>query len=149
VGPRAIADAAGVSTDTLRHYERMGLLPAAARTDAGYRRYRPSTIDRVRVIRRALAVGFSLRELASVLRRREHGEPPCRHVRALVGERLAELERRLSDLAALRDDMRVLIDAWDARLAQTAPGQRARLLDMLVSRPSLDRSRVKTIKSER
>jgi hypothetical protein len=66
-----------------------------------------------------------------------------------VGERLAELERRLSDLAALRDDMRVLIDAWDARLAQTAPGQRARLLDMLVSRPSLDRSRVKTIKSER
>ena len=68
VSPKALADATGVSTDTLRHYERLGLLPGVTRTRSGYRRYPPALVDRVRVIQRALVVGFSLRELASVLR---------------------------------------------------------------------------------
>jgi len=84
IGPRDVADAAGVSTDTLRHYERLGLLPKTARTSAGYRRYPPSVIGRVQLIQRALVVGFSLKDLASVLRQRESGEAPCRRVRALV-----------------------------------------------------------------
>src|SRR5262245_21124155 len=97
LGPRALADACGVSTDTLRHYERLGLLPRTTRTSAGYRRFPPDSVDRVLLIQRALTVGFSLRELAAVLERRDRGEPPCRRVRALVGERLAALERRLSE----------------------------------------------------
>ena len=131
LGPRAVANACGVSTDTLRHYERIGLLPRAARSAAGYRRFPPHTIDRVRLIQRALTIGFSLRELASVLERRERGEPPCRRGRALVGERLASLESRLSELSELRDEMRGLLREWDARLARTPGGQRARLLDVL------------------
>jgi DNA-binding transcriptional MerR regulator len=138
IGPRAVADATGVSTDTLRHYERLGLLPETVRTRAGYRRYHPGAIERVRLIQRALVVGFSLKDLAAVLRHRESGEPPCRRVRALVGERLDQLERRIEELAALRDEMRLLLHDWDDRLAATPPGQRARLLDMLMGRRVLD-----------
>jgi DNA-binding transcriptional MerR regulator len=135
LAPRALAEACGVSTDTLRHYERLGLLPRATRTKSGYRRYAPDAVERVRVIQRALAVGFSLRELAAVLERRERGEAPCRGVRTLVAERLATLETRLLELARLRDDMRLLLRDWDIRLAGTPQGQRARLLDVLAVRP--------------
>lgn len=135
LGPRALADACGVSTDTLRHYERLGLLPRTVRTSAGYRRFPPDSAERVLLIQRALTVGFSLRELAAVLERRERGEAPCRRVRALVGERLAALETRLSELTTLRDEMRGLVRDWDARLARTPDGQRARLLDVLAVRP--------------
>jgi DNA-binding transcriptional MerR regulator len=135
LGPRALADASGVSTDTLRHYERLGLLPNTGRTRAGYRRYPPDSLARVRLIQRALAIGFSLRDLASVLARRERGDAPCRHVRALVGQRLSELESRLVELTQLRDEMRSLLREWDARLARTPEGQRARLLDVLTVQP--------------
>jgi len=139
LGPRSVAVATHVSTDTLRNYERKGLLTGASRTPAGYRRYPPGTIERVRLIQRALAVGFSLKELSSVLGQRDRGAAPCRHVRALVGERLAALETRLDELAALRDDMRTIVSEWDVRLAQTPPGERARLLDMLAGFPRLER----------
>jgi len=139
IGPRAVSAATGVSTDTLRHYERLGLLPRTERTAAGYRRYDPAVTSRVRLIQRALVVGFSLKDLASVLRRRDTGEPPCRAVRALVGERLAALEERLEDLTTLRDEMRGVLKDWDARLAATPVGQRARLLDMLENRGLFER----------
>ena len=137
MSPKALADATGVSTDTLRHYERLGLLPGVTRTRSGYRRYPPSLVDRVRVIQRALVVGFSLRELAIVLRLRERGDPPCRRVRALVGERLRDVDRRVTELLALRADMRALLREWDVLLDTIPRGQPARLLDMLADRASL------------
>ena len=149
LGPREAARAAGVSPDTLRHYERLGLLPRTVRTRAGYRRYHPSAIERVRVIQRALVVGFSLRDLATILRQRETGEPPCYRVRTLVGERLSALERRLADLTVLRDALKVLLEDWDRRLAQTPTGQRARLLDMLDGRAGLDKPELSRAVSRR
>lgn len=141
LGPHALASLTRVSTDTLRHYERLGLLPGAERTPAGYRRYPPASVERVRLIQRALLIGFSLKELAAVLRQREHGAPPCRRVRTLVGDRLAALEARLLELTELRDEMRALVRDWDERLARTPDGQRARLLDMLAGRKPLERPR--------
>ncbi|HYN07069.1 MAG TPA: MerR family transcriptional regulator [Vicinamibacterales bacterium] len=140
IGPRALAQLTGVSTDTLRHYERLGLLPGTARTPAGYRRYSVEAADRVRLIQRALVVGFSLKELAQVLGACQKGSPPCGRVRSLVGARLDRLEARLKELIDLRDDLRTLLEDWDARLASTPAGQRARLLDMLDGRPALDRA---------
>jgi DNA-binding transcriptional MerR regulator len=139
IGPRALAEATGVSTDTLRHYERLGLLRGTERTRAGYRRYPPATVDRVRLIQRALIVGFSLKDLGSALGHREHGTAPCRSVRALMGERLQALEARLEELTTLRDEMQVIVREWDERLAATPDGQRARLLDMLAGRAALER----------
>jgi MerR family transcriptional regulator, copper efflux regulator len=138
LGPRELARVSRVSTDTLRHYERLGLLRGTTRTTSGYRRYPAHAVARVQVIQRALAVGFSLRELAAAFGQRERGGVPCQRVRLLVGERLAALEERLRDLTALRDEMRGLLQEWDARLAATPRGQRAQLLDMLVGYRTLD-----------
>jgi DNA-binding transcriptional MerR regulator len=128
-----VARIAGVSTDTLRHYERKGLL-ATFRSPNGYREYPPEAPDRVRLIRRALTVGFSLDELARLLAMRDRGRAPCRATRALAAEKLAAVEAQLRDLAALRDELRVLLEEWDERLAQTPEGQPARLLEQLASR---------------
>jgi MerR family transcriptional regulator, mercuric resistance operon regulatory protein len=130
--PAALAELTGVSTDTLRHYERKGLLARPPRTDAGHRRYPAAAADRVRLIQRALTIGFSLDELARVLRRRERGEAPCADVRALVGARRADLDRQIDELVALRRDLDALLADWDQRLAATPPGKQARLLQHIV-----------------
>ena len=126
-----IAQAAGVSADTLRFYERKGVLPPPARSAAGYRVYSPSAIERVRVIRRAMAVGFTLDELARVLGARDKGGVPCREVRAIAARKLEDIEQRLRELRAVKRDLQAALEDWDARLARTPSGQQARLLDSL------------------
>src|SRR5437763_12781612 len=83
-----LAREAGVSTDTLRHYERLGLLPKPRRTASGYRQYPPKTLDRVLLIRRALRVGFTLPELEKILRICDSGKAPCHQVQALAKAKL-------------------------------------------------------------
>jgi DNA-binding transcriptional MerR regulator len=129
-----LARLCGVSTDTLRHYERVGVLPRAPRNRSGYRQYPPAAEARVRMVRRALALGFSLAELARILRVRERGGAPCAEVRRLASGKLEELERRLADLAELRDDLRRLLAEWDTRLDATPAGMRAGLLETLGER---------------
>jgi DNA-binding transcriptional MerR regulator len=141
MGPRDVARATGVSTDTLRHYERKGLLPRATRTAAGYRRYPTATVERVLLIQRALVIGFSLADLKRVLATRDRGGAPCRSVRELVGHRLDALNVRIEELLALRDELSALLSNWDARLANTAPGQRAHLLETLGSTAVIERAR--------
>lgn len=135
-----LAQLTGVSTDTLRHYERKGVLGIPARSQGGYRLYPPEAVGRVRLVRRALAIGFTLHDLGAALSERERGGAPCRNVRALVAERLAELETRLRDLVELRDELRVLLRDWDLRLAGIPKGAQARLLDVLADRPAIDRA---------
>jgi len=126
-----LARLAGISVDTLRHYEQIGVLPAPARTEGNYRRYPAGAIDRVRLVRQALAIGFSLPELAKILRVREKGGAPCRQVRALLTEKLARVDREIADLHVLRDQLRSLVKDWDRRLAETPRDQPARLLETL------------------
>src|SRR5579864_2006270 len=83
-----LAKLAGVSTDTLRHYERVGVL-SARRSENGYREYSLDAIDRLRLIRSALAVGFTLTELGSIFEVRKRGGAPCHHVRDLAAGKLA------------------------------------------------------------
>jgi DNA-binding transcriptional MerR regulator len=130
-----LARRAGVSTDTLRHYERMSLLARPPRTAAGYRQYPASALDRVQLVRRALAVGFGLRELAVILRERDRGGAPCRAVRSLAESRLRQIERQLADLKAIRNRLRAVLADWDRRLASTPKGRPARLLESLADLP--------------
>jgi DNA-binding transcriptional MerR regulator len=139
LSPREVAQATGVSTDTLRHYERRGLIAPPLRTAAGYRRYAPEVVERVQLIQRALVVGFSLADLARVLRERDRGGAPCRSVRAMVGDRLEHLDRQLEELTTLRRELRGLLAQWDERLAVTPAGTQARLLDSFGGRSIIDR----------
>lgn len=123
-----VARIAGVSTDTLRHYERKGLL-TPRRSPNGYREYPPQTIERIRMIRRALAVGFTLDELTRIFTVRDRGGVPCREARALAATKLESIEAQILDMAALRDELHTLLLAWDERLAKTPEGEQARLLE--------------------
>lgn len=126
-----LARRAGVSADTLRHYERVGVLAKPARAANNYRLYPEAALARVLMVRRALAFGFSLAELALVLRERERGAPPCRKVRALAALKLATTEARIVELTRLRDGLRLLLENWDLRLEGTPSGAPALLLESL------------------
>ena len=142
-GPRDVAQATGVSTDTLRHYEREGLLRDVRRTAAGYRRYPPGTVERVLLIQRALVVGFSLDEVRQVLAVRDRGGAPCQAVRDLVADRVHGLARQIDELRALHAELHALAMEWDARLASTPKGTPARLLETLGSRSVIERTRLR------
>jgi DNA-binding transcriptional MerR regulator len=126
-----LSDAAGVSTDTLRHYERLGLLKKPPRTQGGYRAYPPESLDRVLLIRNALACGFTLKELASILRVRDAGGAPCRNVAALARDKLDQLSTQIAQLITLRDSLKHTVDEWDRRLANIPQHERANLLESL------------------
>jgi MerR family mercuric resistance operon transcriptional regulator len=133
------AKLAGVSTDTLRYYERQRLLPAP-RAANGYRRYPTGALARIRVIRSALAVGFTVEELTQILGARDHGLSPCQQVRHLAGSKLEALGSQIRELQHLRTALRKTIDDWDHQLAKTPSGGRAALLESLAAaRPSAAR----------
>jgi DNA-binding transcriptional MerR regulator len=131
-----LAAAAGVSQDTLRHYEKAGLLPAPKRLPNGYRAYPTEALGLVLLVQRGLAIGFSLDELGLFLKARRAGSPPCRKVHALAVERLADLERQIESLGRFRDEFRGILTEWESRLAGTPAGSPARLLESLTSLPA-------------
>ena len=128
-----LAKAAGVSTDTLRHYERKRVLARPRRAANGYRQYPPEALARVLLVRRALAVGFTLDDLARVLSVRDRGAAPCKDVRALAAAKLAEVEERLAQMTELRDELRATLKEWDGRLSKVPDGGRAGLLESLAA----------------
>jgi DNA-binding transcriptional MerR regulator len=122
---------AGVSADTVRYYERQGVLPRALRTDAGYRVYSDATVERIRLVKNAVGFGFAVKQVAAFLHACDEGQPPCRKVRQSGSELLAEMDRRLAEMTAARDHMRGILDEWDQTLASTPRGVPARLLSSL------------------
>ena len=138
-----LARLAGVSTDLLRHYERIRIVQPPHRAANGYRQYPAGTLNRVRVVRHALSMGFSLAELARIFAVRDRGGAPCRSVRALAEEKLRQTEQTLVELKALRGQLRSLLLDWDRRLAKTPVGRRAELLDSLSRVYSEDKTRTK------
>lgn len=128
-----LAKAAGVSTDTLRHYERKGVLKRPVRASNGYRLYPENALNRVLLIRRALSVGFTLDELSQILSERDKGGAPCRKVRTLVAEKLSDVEEQLIVLANLRDELKSTLIDWDQRLSAAKSDSQVGLLDSLVS----------------
>ena len=139
-----LAKASGLSPDTLRHYERKGVL-CAQRSENGYRFYGADALERVRTIRQALAVGFTLDELKAIFMVFDRGGAPCKQVRSLAATKLDEIEKHLQEVAALRDDLKDALADWDVRLAKTSDGQRAGLLKVLAARNSVRRSSTRVL----
>jgi len=90
------------------------------------------------LIRRALGLGFSVAELARILKERDSGGTPCKTVRALAAEKLEQIEARMKDLGRFRRELTTTLRDWDERLATTPQGKPARLLEKIMTRKSLD-----------
>jgi DNA-binding transcriptional MerR regulator len=131
-----LARLAGVSSDLLRYYERIGIVPRPERASNGYRQYPAEVLDRVCVAQRSLSLGFSLPELARIFAIRDGGGAPCRKVRNLAKEKLRQVEQSLLELKALRRQLRDTLFDWDRRLDKIPAGRRAGLLDSLKENPS-------------
>ncbi|MFI7065227.1 MerR family transcriptional regulator [Kribbella sp. NPDC050124] len=106
-----LAAAVAVSADTIRYYEREGLLPAPERSPAGYRLYEPSTIERLRFIQGCQRLGLRLREISDLLAVRDTGTCPCEPAAELLQRRLAELDAELARLTELRGQIVAMADA--------------------------------------
>ena len=97
-----LAAAAGTTTKTLRFYEESGLLPPTHRTANGYRDYGTEALSRLDFIHRGRAAGLTLAQIREVIEIRNDGDAPCHHVHQLLTERLADIDRQIADLQALR-----------------------------------------------
>lgn len=106
-----LAKATGVGIDTVRYYERNGLLPEPPRQLSGYRAYREEDVQRLRFIRRAKQLGFSLEEIRGLLELSAQNEQGVPGVHATAAARLAELDARINELQRVRDGLRQLVDA--------------------------------------
>ena len=97
-----LAEASGLTARTIRFYELEGLLPRPPRTASGYRMYASGDLRRLGFVAKAKRVGLTLREIKEILLLNDRDEPTCGHVRTLLDEKLAEIDRAISDLRAIR-----------------------------------------------
>lgn len=114
-----VAAAAGVNIQTLRYYERRGLLAEPARSLGGHRVYPPEAVATLRMIKAAQRLGFTLDEIADLLAAR-HPTGSDRGLRTRARTKLAEVEARIADLRTIRDALRGALDAGCADLAACA-----------------------------
>jgi MerR family transcriptional regulator, copper efflux regulator len=113
IADRAARKALGNTPDTVRFYERSGLLPKPSRTASGYRVYDASALNQVRFIRKAQSLGFSLNEIQRILNLgRGQGKETCRCVIAMVEATLSETETRLKELRNFRDKLATNLERW-------------------------------------
>ena len=108
-----LAKKSGVGVETLRFYEREGLLPKPARTASGYRQYPAEVVERVRFIRRAQLLGFLLKDIKELLALREASGDDCRDVRAKAVAKLADIDTKIGDLEAMRTELTRIVAKCD------------------------------------
>jgi DNA-binding transcriptional MerR regulator len=104
-----LAQSAGVGIDTVRYYERQGLLPLPTRQASGYRRYDTGDVARLRFVRRAKGLGFTLSEIRELLALSGRREDDMGTLKAAATAKLADVETRLAELARIRDGLEALI----------------------------------------
>ena len=129
-----LAEQAGVHVETLRYYERRGLLEAPERSPSGYRSYSPDAVRVVRFVKRAQEVGFTLDDVAELLDLADGDAESCAVARTTAASRLEDLDRRIADLAAMRGAL--------ASLVQTCERPRARRTRPLVDALNQDTAEV-------
>ena len=113
-----VAAQAHVNTQTLRYYERRGLLPEPERTQSGYRAYTADAVRVVRFVKRAQQLGFTLDDIEDLLHLAQGGPASCEEARTMAGTRIADLQLRIDELTAMRDALARLIDTCDQPRAE-------------------------------
>lgn len=111
-----LASAAGVSPHTIRYYEKMNLLPRANRTYAGYRQYTDEDVKRLRFIKQAQAMGFSLSEIKQVLLSGGAGLEECQRIRDLLSSKLGQIDQWLAEMHGFREAVAVYLGECEEAL---------------------------------
>ena len=107
-----IARLAGVTSETVRHYTRVGLLTASQNPDNHYKEYTVEALQRLRFIKRARALGFSVAEIHSIVDLAEQGESPCPAVRELMTHKIPQVEQQIAELQELLSQMKSALTQW-------------------------------------
>ncbi len=113
----------GVGVQTLHFYEQQAIIQRPPRSESGYRLYTPEIIERVRFVRKAQALGFSLDEIKEILGLAQRGTSPCGTVQRALGERLRDVDRRLEELRSFRAELAALIKQSAELSKHTAEAQ--------------------------
>ena len=108
-----VAKLSGVGIETLRFYERSGLLGRPARTHSGYRLYDSEVLERLDFIKRAQVLGFSLDEIKQIIAEKQAGASPCEAVRDIVRTRLQELDEHMREMRGYRNELAATLAEWD------------------------------------
>jgi MerR family mercuric resistance operon transcriptional regulator len=111
----ALARRTRCNIETIRFYEKIGVLAKPARTEGGHRVYSSAHVERLTFVRRARELGFTLEEVRALLRLTETGNPPCADAKYLAATHLAEVKAKISDLRAMQKALTALVS--DAKLA--------------------------------
>jgi MerR family transcriptional regulator, copper efflux regulator len=101
---------ADVSAKMVRHYESLGLLPAVSRTDAGYRQYSDKEVHTLRFIKRARSLGFSMPEIAQLLKLWQDKRRPSESVKKIAAHHVADLDQRIAELSEMKRTLQTLVD---------------------------------------
>ena len=109
-----LAEAAGVNLQTVRYYERRGLLPEPSRTASGHRKYGPTDVDRLLFVRRAQALGFTLREIEDLIELTADRAVTAADVRSRVEAKVAHLDARIEELKRIRTALTALAGSCSA-----------------------------------
>ena len=112
-----LASAANVTTDEVRYYERLKILPRAGRTRAGYRLYSEEDVERLRFIKQAQSLGLSLDEVKELLPGRGAGLAECQRIRDILASKLAELETKISEMRRFRKTLATYLGQCEEALA--------------------------------
>lgn len=115
-----LARAVGVQTSAIRYYERRKLVSPASRSTRGYRLYDEADLERLRFIKRAQDLGFTLNEITAILRVRDHGAVPCGRVRDLAAEKIQRIDEKVRELARLRNSLADLVESAQRRTSNPA-----------------------------
>jgi DNA-binding transcriptional MerR regulator len=110
-----LAKLSGVKPDTIRFYERSGLLPKPSRTASGYRIYNDAVLNQVRFIRKAQSLGFSLDEIKRIMSLRGQGKETCRCVISMAEATLIETETKLEELRKFKDTLATNLTRWKGK----------------------------------
>lgn len=110
-----VAKLTGVGIETLRFYEKIGLVDRPSRTASGYRVFDATIIDRLAFIKKAQVLGFTLDEIRELIAHKRAGENPCGHVRTKVKSRLAELDERIRQMTFYRDELAAELKQWEKK----------------------------------
>ena len=112
-----LAKSAQTRVDTIRFYEREGLIQRPIRDASGFRRFEPEVVRRIRFVKRAQRLGFSLKEIGELLDLRVNPVNSCAHVKTIAEDKITDIEQRIRTLQRMRKTLRKLVTACEARKA--------------------------------